>query len=107
MNSIKYSDEDDSIKLTLEIQDNYLLTTISDTGIGIPAEEKDRIFEKFFRGSNALKKETDGSWLGLYLTKSIIESSGGKIWFETKEGVGTTFWFTIPISRGKKQNTDL
>lgn len=101
MNAVNYSDENDSIKIDISLKDGEMITKISDTGIGIPAAEKTRIFEKFFRGSNALKKETDGSGLGLYLTKTIIESSGGKIWFESKENMGTTFWFTIPIESGK------
>ena len=101
MNAVNYSDENDSIKIDISLKNGELLTKISDTGIGIPAAEEARIFEKFFRGSNALKKETDGSGLGLYLTKTIVESSGGKIWFESKENAGTTFWFTIPIESGK------
>lgn len=70
---------------------------IKDFGIGIPESQQKRIFTKFFRAENAVKAETVGSGLGLFINKNIIESHGGRIWFESKEGQGTTFHFTLPI----------
>ncbi len=70
---------------------------VIDDGIGIPKDKQKRIFEKFFRADNAQKIETEGSGLGLYISKMIIEFSGGKIWFESEENKGTKFYVSIPL----------
>jgi signal transduction histidine kinase len=71
--------------------------SVKDTGIGISKESQKKIFEKFYRDPEAEKKETMGSGIGLFDTKKIIEEHGGKIWFESQKGDGTTFFFTIPV----------
>jgi signal transduction histidine kinase len=80
-----------------------VLVSVKDSGIGIPKEEQGRIFEKFFRAPNALKRVTAGTGLGLYISKLVLESLGGKIWFESAEGEGTTFYFTLPLSGAKRR----
>jgi len=70
---------------------------IKDTGLGIPAEEQGRVFTKFFRSNNVMKRETEGTGLGLYISKNIVEAHGGQIWFNSELNKGTTFFFTIPI----------
>ena len=77
-------------------QDNNVLVEISDSGIGIPEEELSRIFDEFYRAGNAREMEKDGTGLGLSIVKQIIERHLGKIWVQSKEGVGTTFRFTLP-----------
>jgi signal transduction histidine kinase len=72
--------------------------TVKDTGYGIPAAEKNLVFTKFFRGSNVLEKEPQGTGLGLYLTRAVLERMGGKISFISREGKGTTFKVTLPRS---------
>jgi len=72
--------------------------SIRDSGIGIPEQEQKDIFKKFFWASNALKTNTEGNGLGLYIAKNIIEAHGGKIWFKSKDGEGSTFYFTIPLN---------
>ena len=84
---IRYSREGE--KLFFEIEDN---------GVGIPKEDHKHIFDKFFRSHNALKQETQGSGLGLYIAKSLIELAGGRISFRSQQDKGSTFLFTIPIS---------
>lgn len=100
VNAIRYSSATDPcIKLTiLPPKEGYVTVSVSDNGLGIPETAKDRIFEKFFRADNAVKAVTEGTGLGLYVSKLIVESSRGKIWFETKENEGTTFFVKIPVS---------
>jgi signal transduction histidine kinase len=98
-NAIRYSPAKKcAIVITLGEKDNDYLISVADSGIGIPKLEQGRIFEKFFRADNAMKAETEGSGLGLYVVKMITNASGGKIWFETEEGKGTTFYVSIPKS---------
>ena len=75
------------------------LTSISDTGVGIPKPQQKNVFTKFFRGSNITSMEASGTGLGLYISKAFIEASGGKIWFKSIPGSGTTFYFTLPIAK--------
>lgn len=97
-NALKYSDMHGKVFITIkEIGDDMLQISVKDTGVGISDEGKGKIFEKFYRDPEAQKKEVLGSGIGLYTTKKIIETNGGKIWFESTKGEGTTFFFTIPI----------
>lgn len=98
-NSIRYTPEGGKIIITLDCSDEKqeVEFTIQDTGVGIPKDQQGRIFSKFFRGANVIRMETEGSGLGVFLAKNIIEAHGGKIWFESEEGKGTTFYFSLPI----------
>jgi len=103
-NALIYTLPQGKVTVTIDLQNGNFLFKVKDTGIGIPKEVQERIFTKFFRASNATRLDTEGSGLGLFITKNIIESHGGKIWFESEEGKGTTFYFTLPVSKEKKEN---
>lgn len=100
-NAIKYSPEKSTIQISVTKDANNIVSSVSDRGYGIPKAEQEKIFEKFYRASNIATKDTEGNGLGLYLVKQVVEVSGGKIWFESVEGKGTTFSFSLPLSGSK------
>lgn len=97
-NAINYTPEGGEIKVSTNSKGSDILISIADTGIGIPKSQQARIFTKMFRADNAREKEANGNGLGLYMTKTIIEYSGGKIWFESELDKGATFYVTLPLS---------
>ncbi|MBU0476500.1 HAMP domain-containing histidine kinase [Patescibacteria group bacterium] len=96
-NAIRYVKDKGEIVLKLEGKGENLYFEIRDNGVGIPREDQEHIFQKFFRSKNALRHQTQGTGLGLYISKAIIERSGGKIGFKSQEGAGSIFWFTLPV----------
>lgn len=97
-NAIKYNQPKKDIKLKISTDAKNLNIEISDQGLGIPKKQQRHIFTKFFRADNVRQTETEGTGLGLYLVKTIIDKVGGKISFESKENEGTTFHVSLPLS---------
>lgn len=96
-NAIKYTKGQGEVKVKLEEEGKFVQVAIKDTGVGIPKSQQKHIFQKFFRSDNIMKHQTVGTGLGLFIAKAVIEQNKGKIWFESEEGKGTTFYFTLPI----------
>ena len=97
-NAIRYIKGIGVVEIKIESQEKNIYFEIKDNGVGIPKEEQKYIFQKFFRSENALRYQTQGSGLGLYISRAIIEKSGGKIGFKSQKGIGSTFWFTLPLT---------
>ncbi|MDQ3099387.1 MAG: PAS domain-containing protein [bacterium] len=106
-NAIKYTPEEGDIYISIEIAPTMIISKVRDTGYGIPQKDTSRVFQKFYRGENILKYEADGNGFGLYLAKAIVESFGGVIGFESQEGKGSVFWFSIPIQGMKPKEGEL
>jgi len=97
-NSLKYTKKKGDVELKIFKDEKNLKIEVSDNGMGIPENQKRNIFSKFFRADNVRQTETEGTGLGLYLVKSIIEHSDGKISFKSSLNKGTTFFISLPLS---------
>lgn len=97
-NAIKYSPPNGSIAIRMRYDDGAVAWAIQDSGIGVPKAEQGRLFEKFFRAENAATTVTDGTGLGLYLVRLIVERFGGRVWCESEECQGARFTFTLPLA---------
>jgi len=96
-NAIYYSGESTEIKVNLSVDGDNCKFTVKDTGIGVPHSEQAQLFSKFYRASNARKQRPDGTGVGLFLAKKVINAHGGDVIFESTEGKGSTFGFSLPI----------
>jgi PAS domain S-box-containing protein len=101
-NAIKYSPAKATVTLSISKGKVGTLICVRDTGYGIPKHQQDKIFTKLFRADNIKTKNTEGTGLGLYLVRSIVEYTGGEIWFESVENEGSSFFVRIPPSGMKK-----
>ncbi|OGY64112.1 MAG: hypothetical protein A3I89_03970 [Candidatus Harrisonbacteria bacterium RIFCSPLOWO2_02_FULL_41_11] len=97
-NAIKYNVENGKVTVSVERRTDapFIQVNVADTGVGIPQEAMNKIFTKFFRAENVAEKETEGSGLGLYIAKNVVNRHGGQIWAESVEGRGAIFHFTLP-----------
>jgi len=98
-NAIKYTPDYGEVKITIGTFNDNFEVKVKDNGIGIPEADKERIFSKFFRSANVVKMETEGTGLGLFIVKNVIENHGGKITLVSEEGKGTEVIFTLPLDK--------
>jgi signal transduction histidine kinase len=97
-NAVKYSPEGSDISVDVDDRSDHVVTAVSDRGMGIPTDELGQVFERFHRGRHVSSTNYGGLGLGLYITKQIVERHGGQIWVESREGQGTTFYFSLPAT---------
>ena len=101
-NAIKYTPEFGKIEIIIEKKgDDFLEVSVKDNGVGVPEEDKVKLFTKFFRATNVMRMQTEGSGLGLFIARNIIEEHKGKIYVESEEGRGTKISFTLPLKDSK------
>lgn len=96
-NALKYTNAGDEISVTAQVQHEKMCISVKDTGIGIPEEYREKIFDKFVQVKD-FRSEAHGTGLGLTIAKEIVEAHGGEIWCESKLDVGSTFTFTLPLA---------
>lgn len=98
-NGIRYTKGGNQVKINLIKKAKSVRYEVEDHGVGIPKEDQKKIFQKFFRSRNVMKYQTEGTGLGLFIAKAIIEASKGKIGFRSQENKGSTFWIELPIKQ--------
>ena len=97
-NAVQYTPEGGQLRVTATASPREAIITVSDTGIGIPLADQERIFERFYRVDAARSREAGGTGLGLSIAKHIIEAHGGRLWVESEVGHGSKFSFSVPIA---------
>ncbi len=114
-NAVKYTPEKGEINLeirslkrgekidNMKAEKDSILISVKDSGYGIPYSQQDKIFSKLFRADNVLERDAEGTGLGLYIVKAIVDYSNGKTWFKSKENKGTTFYAILPLDGMKKK----
>lgn len=95
-NAVKYTLGKGLVSVNIQQKHGFVVLNVKDDGVGIPEEQQEQVFNKFFRSDNVVKYQTEGTGLGLYIAKNIVEQLGGKIWFNSKEGIGSIFSFSLP-----------
>ena len=103
-NAIKYT-EAGQITVSVSVDEGHVIVSVADTGIGIPAEHLDGIFEEFYRVDDPTAAKLKGLGLGLSISRRLVEMHGGKVWAESEAGIGSTFYFSIPIDAQVKSLT--
>lgn len=97
-NAIKYAPQGGEIRVGGWSEEQQATVYVADQGIGIPAGEQGKLFQRFYRVDSSLRRSTQGAGLGLYLCRSIVEAHGGRIWLRSEPGKGTTVFFTLPVA---------
>jgi len=102
-NAVKFSHKETSIKVYLSKKNNMFLTQVKDQGVGIPNDEMKLLFRPFQKTSAQTTDGEASTGLGLFIVKNIIQAHGGEIWAESKQGEGTSFYYTLPVREDFKQ----
>ncbi|WP_102273372.1 cell wall metabolism sensor histidine kinase WalK [Cytobacillus massiliigabonensis] len=103
-NALKYSPEGGKVTFRVEEKLDMMIVSVSDQGVGIPKENIDKIFDRFYRVDKARTRKLGGTGLGLAIAKEMVEAHGGEIWAMSKEGKGTTIFFSLPFARTEEDD---
>ncbi|MBY6054520.1 cell wall metabolism sensor histidine kinase WalK [Cytobacillus firmus] len=103
-NALKYSPEGGKVTFGIEEKDEFIIVSVSDQGVGIPKENIEQIFERFYRVDKARTRKLGGTGLGLAIAKEMVEAHGGRIWAASTEGKGTTISFSLPYVRSEEDD---
>jgi signal transduction histidine kinase len=95
-NAVKYAGSSRRVEITVTPGDAEVTTAVRDFGVGIPPEQQQHVFDRFFRASNVRDRQS-GLGLGLFIASTIVTRHGGRMWLESTQGAGTTFYFTLPL----------
>jgi signal transduction histidine kinase len=98
-NAVKFSPPDCPIRIGAGAEDGMYVISVTDGGSGIPAADRERIFDRFYKVDNGSTRETGGVGLGLYIAKELVESISGRLWYTSEPGAGSTFRFSLPLAR--------
>ena len=98
-NAIKYSHEGGAVEVSCEVRDEDVIVSVTDTGLGISSEDQERMFERFFRGSDPVKRRIRGTGLGLYVSRGLVQRHHGRMWVESEAGRGSVFSFALPFEQ--------
>ncbi|MFM2032134.1 MAG: hypothetical protein RLZZ297_899 [Chloroflexota bacterium] len=104
-NAIKYSPEGGPVRVSARNDSGMAIVSVADHGIGIPADELGRVFDRFYRVDNRLRREQQGFGIGLFLAKAIVEAQKGQIWVESRPNQGSRFYFTLPLAKAQLTGT--
>jgi PAS domain S-box-containing protein len=99
-NAIKFSPEGGAIRVRVGERDGMAVVSIQDPGMGIPKERQGQVFQRFYRAHEGLASDRGGMGIGLHLSEQLIQSHGGRLWFESEEGKGSTFSFSLALAEG-------
>jgi PAS domain S-box-containing protein len=103
-NAVKFTPEGGRIRVDAITRDSLAEVSVSDTGVGIPAEEQAAVFDKFYQVGSTTRGVREGTGLGLAITKQLVEAHGGRIWLESEPGRGSHFHFTMPVEEAPRAN---
>ncbi|MEQ1920141.1 MAG: ATP-binding protein, partial [Elusimicrobiota bacterium] len=94
-NAIKYTESGGRVEIALEMKNGEVVTSVRDTGVGIPEDDLTRVFERFYRVDKSRSREAGGTGLGLAIVKHLVEAQGGRVWVESRQPGGSTFHFSL------------
>ena len=102
-NAVKFTMPGGRVRVRIQDKGEFVMVSVSDDGIGIPPEDREKVFERFYRAGNRSQVNAPGTGLGLAIAREVVDKHGGKIWLESELGKGTTFHFVVPAAGRERE----